>query len=157
MSSSQSRCSLRQRSCSSFFAKSVKGAMKPRGSKIDETVDKIPCLVNGLLLTTIQNPILSDCMRHCIPKARSTRRLPHLRAMDLTSLDRSSTGIDSRIARWLEVNLVRQNPPFLQDWWRPSINSLQYFLSLQNVGKWPCKSFLAGFQGLKYHTLLCYP
>ena len=106
-SSGQSRCSLRQRSCSSFFAESVKEAMKPRGSKIDETVDKTPRLINGLLLRTIRNPKLSDCMHHCIPKARSTRRLSHSRAMDLTSLDRSSTGIDSRTARRLEVNLVR--------------------------------------------------
>ena len=85
----------------------MKEAMKPRGSKIDETVDKIPRLVHGLLLTTIRNPKLSDCMHHCIPKACSMGRLSHLRAVDLTSLDRSSTGIDSRTVGRLEVNLVK--------------------------------------------------
>ena len=84
--------------------------MKPRGSKIDETVDKTPRLVNGLLLTTIRNPKLSDSIHHCIPKTRSTGRLSHSRAMDFTSLDRSSTGIDSKTARRLEVNLVTRNP-----------------------------------------------
>ena len=123
MSSSQSRSSLRQRSCNSFFARSVKGAMKPRGSKIDEMVDMTPRLVNGLLLMTIRNPKQSDCTHHCIPKARSIGRLSQSRVIDLTSFDRSSSGIDSKTARLLEVNLVRRNPPFLQDCRRPSISS----------------------------------
>ena len=61
-------------------------------------VDKTPCLVKGLLLMAIRNPKLSDCTHHCTPKARSTGKSSQAKAIDLTSFDRSVSGMLTTVA-----------------------------------------------------------
>ena len=66
ISSSQSRFSSRQRSCSIFFAGNTNGAMNPKGSYTEVTTDKIPLLVNGFVFSVMRTLNWSDSTHHCI-------------------------------------------------------------------------------------------
>ena len=111
--SSQPTLSL-QSSCKIFLPSSMNGATKPSGSKTELTVDNIPLVVVGRLLSRIQKLKVSFSTHHCTPSARSMGRESWLKSRVLRSSALVDSGMLAMSCLSFETNLWRLKPPLKQ-------------------------------------------
>ena len=89
----------------------TRGDKRPRGSKMELTVDSKPRLVAGRSIISFLNCKVSDSTHHCTPKALSTGSFSQVKLRSLMPLALSSGGNDSNTALLLDTSLCKWNPP----------------------------------------------
>lgn len=89
----------------------MSSAKRPRGSKTELTVDKMPLLVTGLFCMFNWNLKLSVSVHHCTPNAHSIGSVLWLKFKSLISSAFSSSGKDNKTVSLLLTHLVRWKPP----------------------------------------------
>ena len=102
---------IRCRSWRIFLVVNTKGATKPKGSKTDPTMDKMPLWVGGLSLTLMLKPNLSDSILHWTPSARSIGNSSFWSSSLVIPCTRSEPGIlsnlffnqDARCSAWMRL------------------------------------------------------
>jgi len=107
---------LRHKSCRIHFPSNSTGAIKPSGSKMELTVERIPLLVQGRSFNAIRNWNVSDWIHHWSLSAHSMVNLSRSMFMLLRSSVLSIIGMFFMTSFLLETTWSNGLPP--QSWYR---------------------------------------
>ena len=89
------------------------GTMNPSGSKIELTVESIPCLVHGLSCSTVASWKQSDSTHQWMLSVRSKGSESRSKSNSFTSSALSCSGILLMTSLLLDTNLWSWKPPLL--------------------------------------------